>query len=162
MSIRLSCLALLMVAAPLAAQDAPPPPRQLPPASPPPAERAPAPPTTAPAPPANAVALCGDGSFVVAPALPAACGQRGGLRLTLPAARGQTPADVAPGRAPAPAPATLQAPRPPETPPAGATMRCKDGTWLSGTADAARCANNGGLLVILPPVRTPPPPPRQP
>lgn len=159
MSVRLSLLALLMAATPLAAQDAPPP-RQLPPASPPPAERAPVQPTTAPQPPANAVALCGDGGYVVAPALPAACGQRGGLRLTLPAARGQTPADVAPGRAPAQASATLQAPRPPETPPAGATMRCKDGTWLSGTADAARCANNGGLLVILPPARTPPP--RQP
>lgn len=45
------------------------------------------------------------------------------------------------------------------TPPAGATMRCKDGTWLFGAPSAARCDRNGGLATILPVRAAPPPPP---
>jgi hypothetical protein len=147
-----------LVCTPLHAQDAPP--RQLPPASPPPTA-----PRTAPepvvAPPANAVALCNDASFVVAPAQPSACAARGGLKLVLPTYRASTPADVAPGRVPVAA--AVQAALTPSTPPAGATMRCKDGTWFSGTPDAARCVSNGGLAVILPPSNPPvPPPPARP
>lgn len=48
------------------------------------------------------------------------------------------------------------------TPPAGATMRCKDGTWLFGAPSAARCDRNGGLATILPVRASPPPPPRAP
>jgi hypothetical protein len=50
-----------------------------------------------------------------------------------------------------------------QTPPAGATMRCKDGTWLFGAPSAARCDRNGGLATILPVRAAPPPaPPRAP
>jgi hypothetical protein len=143
-------------AVPARAQDAPPP--QLPPASPPPTAPRPAPQPVPP--PADAVALCNDASFVVAPATPSACGSRGGLKLVLPTYRAQVPADVAPGRVPTPA--ALQAPPGPSTPPADATMRCKDGTWFSGTPDAAQCASNGGLAVILPPSNPPVPPAPQP
>ena len=75
-----------------------------------------------------------------------------------------------PGRAAPPAPvarvtaqAAMQAaPAPAAAPPAGATMRCKDGTFLSGAPDASRCDANGGLAAILPAARpAPPPPPRQ-
>ena len=141
-----------VVAVPARAQDAPPP--QLPPASPPPTAPSPAPQPVPP--PTNAVALCNDASFVVAPATPSACGSRGGVKLVLPTYRAQPPADVAPGRVPAPV--ALQAPATPSAPPDGATMRCKDGTWFSGTPDAARCASNGGLAVILPPSNPPVPP----
>lgn len=67
------------------------------------------------------------------------------------------PATVAPAlRAAETAPvAPLQS----QTPPAGATMRCKDGTWLSGAPSAARCDRNGGLATILPVRAAPPPPP---
>jgi hypothetical protein len=33
--------------------------------------------------------------------------------------------------------------------PAGSTMRCKDGTYLSGTPSADRCSANGGTAVIF-------------
>lgn len=149
-------VALLLPASRVDAQDTPA--RQLPPASPRPTPPAPA---AAPLPPpANAVALCNDQTFVLAPATPSACDARGGLKLTLPTPRA-TPALVAPGRAPAPE-ATVQAAPVPAAPPAGATMRCKDGTWLTGAPDAARCGANGGLAAILPQAPPPPPPPRRP
>lgn len=48
-------------------------------------------------------------------------------------------------------------------PPPGATMRCKDGTFLTGVASEQRCAGNGGLGVSFPaPVETPRPPLRRP
>lgn len=152
-ALALACIALATPA--LQAQDAPPP--QLPRASAPPTPPAA---TVAPVlPPANAVALCNDQSFVLAPALPAACATRGGLKLVLPTFRSAPPAANAPGtrapelRAEAPAPTS-------HTPPAGATMRCKDGTWLFGAPSAGRCASNGGLAVILPPAPSVPPAPR--
>ncbi len=148
-------LALLAAAAPLAAQQAQAP-AQAAPASPPPTAVAPA--TAAPTlvPPADAVALCNDRTVVVAPAQPSACSARGGVKVLLP---GPRPAPAAPVRAAAPA--QVAAPASAVTPPAGATMRCKDGTWLSGTPDAQRCRDKGGLAVILP-VQAPPParPPR--
>ena len=49
-----------------------------------------------------------------------------------------------------------------DTPPLGATMRCKNGTWLSGTPVASRCDRNRGLAVILPVRAAAPPPPRAP
>ncbi|MBC7673274.1 MAG: hypothetical protein H7247_12710 [Polaromonas sp.] len=48
-------------------------------------------------------------------------------------------------------------------PPAGATMRCKDGTFLTGAASEQRCAGNGGLSVTFQAARpTPQPPARRP
>ncbi len=144
---------LILGAATIAsAQDAPP--RQLPPASAPPTPSAATRPAAAP--PANAVALCNDQSFVVAPATPETCTARGGLKLILPA-RATPPAT------PPAAQASLQAaPAPSATPPSDATMRCKDGTWLSGTPAASRCDANGGLATILPPTPPPGAPPRRP
>jgi hypothetical protein len=38
-----------------------------------------------------------------------------------------------------------------ETPPANATGRCKDGTWVtSATVEASSCTNNGGLAARFP------------
>lgn len=70
-----------------------------------------------------------------------------------PAARPADPAPTAAAAAASPANAT---------PPAGATMRCKDGVWLSGAPAANRCERNGGVAVILPVRATAPPPPRAP
>ena len=48
-------------------------------------------------------------------------------------------------------------------PPAGATMRCKDGTFLSGEASEQRCAGYGGLGVTFQATPAiPQPPPRRP
>ena len=48
---------------------------------------------------------------------------------------------------------------PPETAwPTGATMRCKDGTYLTGPPAADRCANNGGVTAIMAPHPAPPTP----
>ena len=47
----------------------------------------------------------------------------------------------------------------PAVPPAGATMRCKDGTWLTGAPGEGRCSANGGTAAILAPARAAPPPP---
>lgn len=149
-----SLIGIAPLAAPLAAQE---PPQALPPASPPPTGPAPAPKVVPP--PANAVAQCNDLTFVVPPSQPASCSTRGGVKLTLPGVR-PTPAPLA-------ATASVRAATPPpaasarnDAPPAGATMRCRDGTWLAGTPSDSRCDRNGGLAVILPaplpvPVRAP-------
>ena len=42
------------------------------------------------------------------------------------------------------------------TPPIGATARCKDGSYLTGTPSDERCAGRGGLVVLLPPARSGP------
>ena len=141
---------LAPVASPLAAQE---PPRTLPAASPPPSAPAPAPRLMPP--PGNAVAQCNDMSFVVPPAQPSACATRGGVKVVLPGARKvPAPLTTAPSvRSAAPPSATLSRN---DAPPAGATMRCRDGTWLSGTPSDSRCAQNGGLAVILPAPRAVP------
>lgn len=41
-------------------------------------------------------------------------------------------------------------------PPIGATARCKDGSYLTGTPSDERCAGRGGLVVLLPPARSAP------
>lgn len=46
--------------------------------------------------------------------------------------------------------------------PANATMRCKDGTWLTGPAADGRCSANGGTALILPAARTAPAGPARP
>ena len=49
-----------------------------------------------------------------------------------------------------------------EARPIGATMRCKDGTYLTGTVSGDRCASNGGVAVTYPATTTPAPPRPQP
>jgi hypothetical protein len=39
---------------------------------------------------------------------------------------------------------------PARTAPIGATMQCKDGTYLTGAPSAGRCSNNGGIAAIYP------------
>ena len=123
---------------------------------------APPPPTVAihaPVPPANAVALCNDDTFVVAPAPATDCSlaSRGGVKLMMPAMR------VTPVRAVAPAAESRveeSATASNAAPPAGSTMRCKDGTYLSGPPSAVRCDANGGTAVIFTAPAVAPAPPR--
>jgi hypothetical protein len=122
--------------------------------SPPPVAQTVLVPASALPPTDSAVALCNNGTFVKEPGTVADCASRGGLRVAMP------PRVKAPALAPALAPSfSLRPAIADQAPPAGATMRCKDGTYLSGTASANRCANNGGLAAILPP---PPPVPPTP
>lgn len=124
--------------------------------SPPPVAQTVIVPASALPPTDSAVALCNNGTFVKEPGTVADCASRGGLRVAMP------PRVKAPTLAPAPALAPSFSLRPAiadQAPPVGATMRCKDGTYLSGTASANRCANNGGLAAILPPLPPVPPTP---
>jgi hypothetical protein len=111
-------------------------------------------------PPANAVARCRDGTFVVAPSDPSACATHRGVLVMLPQ-RAAPPPRAAAARMPVSAPAAARAAAAPSAaaPPAGATIRCKDGTYLTGAAAAGRCDANGGLVAVLPPAREAPPPP---
>jgi hypothetical protein len=146
---------VLGVAGSLEAQGTPRAPEPLPPPPPPvsAAQR-----TT---PPDSAVALCADGSFIVAPDSAASRGARGGVRVRFagPRVPPPPPAQGATDAASRSNSASLNAPPPP-----GATLRCKDGTYLSGPADVARCAQNGGSGIVLPrdPVPPPAPPTRTP
>jgi hypothetical protein len=106
--------------------------------------------------PANAIARCADGTFVVPPSDASACANRGGARVIMPG-RGTPPAPVA--RAVTAQATVRAAPVPAAAPPAGATMLCRDGTYLSGAPSAGRCDANGGLVAILPAPRAAPPPP---
>jgi hypothetical protein len=94
----------------------------------------------------SAVALCNNGTFVMRPGTTADCASRGGLKIAM--AHRATAATAPVRRA-----VTSQSVRPAtaeQAPPAGATMRCKDGTYLTGVASADRCSGNGGLAVIFP------------
>lgn len=114
-------------------------------------------PAAAPAePPANAVAQCRDGTFVVPPNDASACVSHRGLVVAFPQ---RTPPEAPSAtRSVAPVAASRVA-APDAAPPAGATMRCKDGTYLTGAPAAGRCDAYGGLAVVLPPAREAPPPP---
>jgi hypothetical protein len=116
-------------------------------------------PAAAPAePPANAVAQCRDGTFVVPPNDASTCASHRGVIVILPQ-RG-TPRPPVAARVPVSAPAAARAAAPPEAAvPAGATMRCKDGTYLTGAPAAGRCDAYGGVAAVLPAPRTAPPPP---
>ena len=104
------------------------------------------------APPAGAVALCADGAYIVVPAAPSECAAKGGLRVVFPHRVSPPPnASLNPLRS------TMSLQTVPDTPPAGATMRCKDGTYLSGAPLADRCSASGGVAVVFPAVETPPP-----
>ena len=105
-------------------------------------------------PPANAVARCRDGTFILPPNDASACAAHRGLLVRMPEVRTPVPP---PARTAAPVSASRSAA--PAAVPAGATMRCKDGTYLTGAAAAGRCDANGGLVAVLPPARETPPPP---
>jgi hypothetical protein len=117
----------------------------------------PAPAAAAVMPPANAAAQCGDGTFVVAPSDAAACATHRGLLVRMPKA----PPPAAAARAVAPL-AVTRAAAASAAPPAGASMRCQDGTYLFGAPAPGRCDANGGLGAILPGPRTVPPAPALP
>jgi len=105
-------------------------------------------------PPANAVAQCTDGAFVVAPADAGACATHGGVLVLLPQ-RAEPRRPVA-ARVPVSAPAAARAAA---LAPDGATMRCKDGTYLTGAPSEGRCDAYGGVAALLAAPRTAPPPP---
>jgi hypothetical protein len=125
------------------AQPAQPAPLILPAAPSPPAPPKTITPASALPPKDSAVALCNNGTFVMLPGTPADCASRGGLRVAMPPRAGPVVRRAT----------TSQSVRPSlveQGPPAGATMRCKDGTYLTGTPAADRCANNGGVAAIIP------------
>jgi hypothetical protein len=107
--------------------------------------------------PAGAVARCGDGTFVTASDAATACATHRGVLMRLPLAPGAPPP---PTRSMAPVATRVVAAD--AAPPAGATMRCKDGTYLFGATVPAACDANGGLGVALPSPRSAPPPPSLP
>jgi len=119
----------------------------------PPAENAvPAPILT---PPDGAVALCKDGTWIKEPGAAGDCARFGGLNVAMPPRPTPPPAVQA---------ATVQfrSVVDDQTPPANATGRCKDGTWLFAPPTQASCAEHGGSAVVFPVRTTPPPPPRRP
>jgi hypothetical protein len=106
----------------------------------------------APIPSDSAVALCMDNTFVKDPGTVTDCAKHGGLRVAMPphsktVKRKTTPAF------------SVNAVAVSQTP-AGSTMRCKDGTYLSGTASADRCAKNGGVAAIFSAQAPAPAPPK--
>jgi len=110
-------------------------------------------------PPANAVAQCKDGTFVVPPNDASACASHRGLLVLMPQ-RAAPPARAVAARMPVSAPAAARAAAPSDAPaPDGATMRCKDGTYLTGAPSEGRCDAYGGVAAVLPAPRTAPPPP---
>jgi hypothetical protein len=126
---------------------APPPPRPAPliPAS----QRTPTPPISLKAAPTGGAPLASvrpDTTRLAARAVPA------------PAARVASP----PRRAPVATASTVSRNLIPatEAPPIGATMRCKDGTYLTGAGSTGRCANNGGVAAMYPALPASPPAPR--
>jgi hypothetical protein len=123
----------------------------------PPDSARPSAPVRAAASPANAVALCADGSFMVPPRDAGACGSHGGLRLLMPPRAAAPPRPLA---RVAPSPAAIRAAVAAEMPaPSGASMRCRDGTYLTGAPAQGRCDPYGGVAAIIPAPREPPPPP---
>lgn len=141
------------------------------------ARNAPPPPVLRGSGPNGATLRCRDGSHPAPFAADAACADKGGVlhRYALRA----TPQQAAPAAAPARAQARVQAPsaaqvdsaRPagfvpfdqrramdaPQSavPPAGASLRCNDGTWILRDTVSARCANRGGVGLRMPLPETP-------
>jgi hypothetical protein len=116
---------------------------------------------TAPIPSDSAVALCMDGSWVKIPRTADDCTTRGGLRIAMPPRAIAPPAPIAASAANRNVITTQRATLNVGVP-AGATMQCKDGTFLFGTPADSRCAQNGGVAAIMPTPAPPPPAPRRP
>ncbi|MGH7654880.1 MAG: hypothetical protein ACREN6_09475 [Gemmatimonadaceae bacterium] len=138
-------------------------------------------PATAPTPPApqkvvtpasalppsdNAVALCMNGTFVNKPGTPADCAGRGGLRVAFTShLRTPPPAPGTPAAAAAAAQrlSNVRAVSASMAPPVGATARCKDATYITGTPSPTMCDAHGGVAVTFPAARrTPAAPARRP
>lgn len=133
--------------------------------------------------PDGALIRCNDGTWAPKGATVAACETHGGLAYRLPEIiappaplarpdastpkftprpapsgalsseeRAQRNADAAAAQAKSIKTTRVMAPT---APPADATLACKDGTYLSGQAEAARCDAHGGLAVFLPAARRP-------
>lgn len=127
--------------------------------SPPPDSMRPVAPAPVATPPANAVAQCADGTFIAAPGDASGCASHGGLRILLPRQPAPPPAVSRAAAAPV---ASLAAQPSSAAPPLGATMRCKDGTYLGGAPSDAACYGHGGLAAAIVTPRTPPPSPSRP
>jgi hypothetical protein len=109
--------------------------------------------------PAGATGQCADGTYTKAKTQRGACSTHGGVKSWF----AETPAEAAPApTAPAPAaPAPTSRPAPPTTPrsvpaqpktttpaagvPAGATARCKDGTYSFSKTHTGACSHHGGV-----------------
>lgn len=119
--------------------------------------------------PNGATLRCRDGSYPAAFAPESACDAKGGVLvrfrlrgrpgpLPQPAATPAAPASlIAPPAAARPDPATLRIEAPVK--PDGATLLCRDGTYVTADTSATRCARNGGVKVRFRPERggaTPP------
>ena len=102
------------------------------------------------APPADAVALCSDGTFIVAPGDSTGCASHRGVRVMLPP-RAEPPLKASTASAAAAANVQALAAQHAErlAPPSNATMQCKDGTFLYGKPSDDRCAGNGGVAAIF-------------
>jgi len=108
--------------------------------------------------PAGAVALCRDGTYLVPPSAVSDCSSHRGLQAAMP----QRAAPPSAGAAQARVQATPSVALANAAPPAGATMRCKDGTYLSDRPSADACSGRGGLAAALPLAGAAPPQPRVP
>lgn len=119
--------------------------------------------------PNGATLRCRDGSYPAPMAPTSACDGKGGVLVRFPVkATPQQAATAAPPAArsaarsnPLPAPpesfvpwraraAQVNAQNAAQRPPAGATLRCNDGTWIVSDTTQARCANAGGVQMRLP------------
>jgi hypothetical protein len=103
------------------------------------------------APTADAVALCSDGAFIVAPGDSTGCASHRGVRVMLQRRAEPPPKASAANTASAANVRALAAQRSVQlAPPADATMQCKDGTYLTGPPAAGRCAARGGVAALFP------------
>jgi hypothetical protein len=106
--------------------------------------------------PNGATLRCRDGSYPAPMAPDSACEGKGGVLLRF-RLRGTPPPLPARAVPVAPAPAQVSAPPdvrppsrasvfvPPPPAPAGATLMCKDGTYIVADTSSVRCASNGGV-----------------
>jgi len=69
-------------------------------------------------------------------------------------------APLAPGANAGVQPVAVRASLASDQPPANATARCKDGTYLTTVVDDNTCRDNGGLTVAFPKRQAPPPRPK--
>lgn len=111
--------------------------------------------------PEGATLRCRDGSYPPPFAPEAACDQKGGVLVKF-RVRG-TPAPLPAPASPPAAPASVTLPPAPERPPsranvfippperpAGATLLCRDGTYVVADTSALRCASRGGVQLRFP------------
>jgi hypothetical protein len=101
------------------------------------------------APPAGATFKCKDGTYSTASTPRGACSRHGGIAQAL----GRAPAAPAPAPSAAAAPAAGAA-----AAPAGATFKCKDGTYSTASTPRGACSRHGGIAQALAPAPAAPSP----